>query len=394
MKKRWFQTYLGLPKSVYIVFAAQIINRFGDFVMPFLTLFLTSKLGFSISATGTIVMAATLMTIPGGLLGGKIADQVGRIKTYALFQGAAGLMILLATPFIQSRWVIVLLMASAFFNGAVRPILSAILTDVLPPDRRQDGFSLSYLGINIGVAVGPIAAGFLFNHYLPLMFIGDALTTFIAVVLVVKAIPESRPEPAQSGSASDLKESTLSVLLQRPRLLLFMIFTVFISATYAQSNFSLPIMMNTLFGDQGPAIFGSLISLNAVVVLVMTMFVTELFKNRSPVFNMAFGGGLYAIGFGMIAWITALPLFWISTFIWTIGEILISVSYGVYVAEKTPVDFRARIGAVSNISWAIGALIGIAGMGVFIDSFGIHLVWYVVGVLGALGALGIYSLRE
>ena len=64
-----------------------------------------------------------------------------------------------------------------FFNGAARPVNTALLTDITRPEERSAAFSLLYLGINIGVAAGPILAGFLFNNYRRWIFWGDGLTT-------------------------------------------------------------------------------------------------------------------------------------------------------------------------------------------------------------------------
>jgi MFS family permease len=84
-----FKTYRGLPRSIYILFIAQIINRFGDFVVPFLTLYLTQKIGLSAGISGVIVTANILIGIPASLLGGKAADSLGRRKTYLWSQSIA-----------------------------------------------------------------------------------------------------------------------------------------------------------------------------------------------------------------------------------------------------------------------------------------------------------------
>lgn len=392
-----FQTYRGLPKSVYVIFVAQIINRFGDFVMPFLTLFLTIKLGYSVALTGTIVMASSLMTIPGGLSGGKIADHFGRVKTYVIFQGMAGLMILLCTFFSKTDLFIPLILFSSFFNGGVRPIIGAILTDVLPEEQRQAGFSLSYLGINVGVALGPIVAGFLFNHYLNLIFIGDALTSLVAICLVAYFIPESLPSQQESEAieppkGKETSVSTLRILLDKPLLLLFFGFSALYSATYVQSHFSLPILLGEIYGKKGPEIFGSLTSVNAITVLLMTVVITNFSKRFSPIVNIALGGLAYAIGFGVIGLIHSLPIFVLNTFFWTLGEIIISTNYGVYIANKSPVNYRARISAVSSVSWAVGALIGTAAIGLVVDSVGLQVVWPIVGILSLMGSIGMIGI--
>ncbi|MGM0675698.1 MAG: MFS transporter [Spirochaetota bacterium] len=46
--------------------------------------------------------------------------------------------------------------------GAATPATIALATDLSTPDTRQATFSLLYLGHNLGFAVGPLVAGFLF----------------------------------------------------------------------------------------------------------------------------------------------------------------------------------------------------------------------------------------
>lgn len=65
-------SYKGLPKSIYIIFLVQMINRFGDFVFPFLSLFLVKKLGLSYQSAGVAVMISSLATVPGSFAGGKL----------------------------------------------------------------------------------------------------------------------------------------------------------------------------------------------------------------------------------------------------------------------------------------------------------------------------------
>ena len=137
---------MDLPRSIYIIFFVQIINRLGSFVIPFLTLYLTKNLGICIEIVGIIVTISSLLFVPGSMVGGLFADKVGRKKTYALAQTIAAIT-LIPCAFIKSSPIIVtLILISTFFNGAVRPPLNAIIVDILPPDKRNIGFSLGYLG--------------------------------------------------------------------------------------------------------------------------------------------------------------------------------------------------------------------------------------------------------
>lgn len=394
---RLFETYKGLPKSIYVIFFAQIINRFGDFVLPFLTLFLVKKLGLSYESAGFAAMLATLSTIPGSFAGGKIADHFGRKKTYIVFQTAAGVSLFLCIFFSSSNVIIALVCISAFLNGGIRPIISAIITDVLPAEKRQQGFSLSYLGINIGVSLGPLISGFLFNHYIPLIFIGDAITSFIAVAMVAVSIEETLPKHMDNQNIREEEKSetgnVFTVLLKRKKLLIFLIINTFLSVASSQHSFSLPLMLDKVFGADGARNYGFVMSSNAITVVVMTIFVTRVTKRWNPLSSISLSGLLYAVGLGMIAFIHSMPLYILSTYIWTIGEILIVTNFGVYIANNTPQNFRARFNAVTSLSWAIGSVIGTSVMGVYMSSFGVKAVWPLVSCLGVIGAAGMYVLK-
>lgn len=101
-----FNIYKGLPKGVYILFLVQVVNRFGDFVLPFMTLLLTEKLGLSFQVVGVIVMIESILSIPGAIAGGKFADQIGRKKTYIFAQTTAALA-LIPCAFITNPYIIV-----------------------------------------------------------------------------------------------------------------------------------------------------------------------------------------------------------------------------------------------------------------------------------------------
>lgn len=397
IKLRCFDTYKGLPKSIYILFLAQVTNRFGDFVLPFLTLFLVKKMGLDYKSAGFAVMLISLSSIPGSFAGGKIADHIGRRKSYAIFQASAGFFLLLCVFTISPNIIIALVCISSFFNGGVRPIMSAIIADVLPAPKRQIGFSISYLGINLGAALGPLAAGFLFSHHIPLIFIGDAVTSFIAVFLVVLNIKETLPD-CNSGVCIRSEEkceegNVFTALIKRPKILIFLIVNIFLSFTYTQNVFSLPIMLERAFGGSGARNYGILISFNAITVLVMTIFVTNKIRKWNPLSAIAMSGVLYAIGFGMITFIHSMPLYIISTLIWTIGEIMNATNFGVYISNNTPQNFRARFNAITSLSFAIGAALGTSLMGKYMDVLGVNAVWPLVFFLSLFGALGMYILK-
>ncbi len=392
-----FTTYRGLPKSIYILFCAQVINRFGDFVLPFLTLYLTKKLGYSFETAGIVAMISSLVSIPGSLLGGKFADQIGRKKTYLIAQTLAGVFLIPCAFVDQPQIIVILLMLSTFCNGAVRPAISAIVADLLPPEERQLGFSLLYLGINLGVSLGPIVAGFLFNNHLSLLFIGDAITSFIAVTLVFIYIKETNPvHQEEVHNISEEREeagSIMTVLWKRPQILAFLVIDIAYTFVYTQHRFSLPLMLEDVFSNKGAEAFGYLMSINALTVLVMTVFIISITKRFKPLVNIIIAGVLYAIGFGMVGMISSFALFSVSTILWTVGEILVVTNHGVYMANSSPKNFRGRFNSIGVLSWASGSALGTSLMGKYIGTMGIRAVWPLTAAIAGTATVLMLSLH-
>ncbi len=87
-------------------------------------------------------------------------------------------------------------------------------------------------------------------------------------------------------------------------------------------------------------------SFNAFTVVIFTIFVTGLTLKFKPIFNIIIGGILFAIGFGMISFVNSYPLLLVSTFVWTIGEILGATNINVYIAAHAPVSQRTRSNSI------------------------------------------------
>ncbi|NSW92130.1 MAG: MFS transporter, partial [Firmicutes bacterium] len=129
--------YRGLPKSVYFLFISKIVNSIGNFVMPFLAIFLTDRLGMREDQAGFFVMLAAIAFVPGSLIGGKLADIYGRKKVLILFHGLSGLCFVPCAFLGPSMLVTWLLVASSLFIGASNPAYTAMVTDLTDMGNRK-----------------------------------------------------------------------------------------------------------------------------------------------------------------------------------------------------------------------------------------------------------------
>ena len=67
----------GLSKPTWMLSLIMLINRSGTMVLPFLSVYLTQSLGFSIEETGIVLSSYGMGSLVGGYLGGQLTDKYG-----------------------------------------------------------------------------------------------------------------------------------------------------------------------------------------------------------------------------------------------------------------------------------------------------------------------------
>ena len=108
----------------------------------------------------------------GSIIGGKLTDSFGRKKLLIIFQGLSGICFFPSIFIGNSMWIPRLLILSGVFAGAAQSVNSAMVNDLTNKENRKQAFSLLYLGVNIGFAIGPTIAGFLYYNHTNWIFIG------------------------------------------------------------------------------------------------------------------------------------------------------------------------------------------------------------------------------
>lgn len=383
-----FDAYRGLPRSIYALFFARIVNSIGSFVHPFMTLFLTDRLGLGKGAAGRYLFLASLAFVPGSIIAGRASDRIGRKKVLVFSQIASALCFLPCGFLGESMIIPWFLIAAQFFLGGVYPVSQAITADLTTADRRQAAFSLIYLGTNIGYAAGPLIAGFLYLHKTPWLFFGDAGTTFLAVIVIVFFVGESKPTGQQiaeafqhTGDERSEIGGAVAVLLRRPFLLAFLFIVPLLNVVYSQLSFALPVYMMELFSDRGSYVYGMIMTVNALTVAVATTLVVSAARRLRPVTAVAVSALFYCVGFGFFLWADTLLPILLCVVVLTIGEILSFTNTSVYVANHTPITHRGRLNAIFPILLGAGAAVGPPLAGPFIERYGVRMVWPAAALL-------------
>src|ERR1044071_8662209 len=79
MKKRGLASLIeGLPPTYWLIWLGMLINRLGGFVIPFLTLYLTTQRAIPVSQAALMVSLFGAGSFLSQLSGGEFTDRLGR----------------------------------------------------------------------------------------------------------------------------------------------------------------------------------------------------------------------------------------------------------------------------------------------------------------------------
>lgn len=399
MLYKHIKEYTRFHTGIYVLFGATVIIKLGNFVLPFLTLFLTNNLKFSESQVGLLVMAGAAFYVPGSILGGKFSDSLGRKKTFIISQLLASISLIPCAMNPNSISTAAFLFIYIFFTAAAEPATLSMLMDLSHRENRNEVYSFIYMGGNIGTAIGPLVAGFLFHQHIKVIFYGNFISLILSVFLIGKFIKETAPHKSSHKSIHKTHKNTMekaekgglfSALYRRPILFYFAIISIIYSFIHAQVLFMLPLDANGVFGSFGAKVFGIIMTTNAIVVLSCTAVVNNYFKRYNPIINIVIGGVFYTIGFGVLIFVKSYIIYILSAVLWSIGEILVFTNQSLVIANNTPISHRGRFNAVLPLITGAGRAIGPALMGQYIGIFSMTGGWILISILSIVATVIMY----
>ena len=121
--------YRGLKRESYVLFFGRLVTAMGSFVWPMLTFFLTTRLGMTDGDATLLIAAATLLSLPAAILGGKLADRFSRKRIIIVFDVATfvfyGLAAILPISFLTAA----LIFCAGLFQTIESPAYDALVAD-------------------------------------------------------------------------------------------------------------------------------------------------------------------------------------------------------------------------------------------------------------------------
>lgn len=158
------------PPALKVLFLTEMWERFGFYtVQGLLILYMTEHLGYSDKLGYTTLGAFTALAYIAPFIGGYLADKLLGFVTSVIWGGIALIIgyALLAIPGMGDLFFYIGLATIVVGTGFLKPNISTLLgTQYDAHDPRRDaGFTIFYIGINLGAFLAGASSGYIKNYF-------------------------------------------------------------------------------------------------------------------------------------------------------------------------------------------------------------------------------------
>lgn len=395
MFTRLQKIYEEFPRLFWVIVGVRFVDGIGGTLLfPFFALYITQKFNVGMTQAGILLGISSLFGLVGSMFGGALTDKFGR-KQLILFGLVFSAISTLGFGLVNDLNILYpLVIVVGLLSSVSHPAHEAMIADILPEKKRQEGFGILRVVANFSWIIGPTIGGFLANINFFYLFVIDAIISCIVAVIIYRTVPETKPEPhAHEKSESFLQTVTgYRFVLRDTAFVSFIIANIIMLIVYQQMYGTLSVYLRDNHGIN-PQGYGFLMSTSAITVILFQFWLTRKIKHQPPFLMMAFGTIFYVVGFTLFGLVTTFILFALNIVIITIGEMIVVPTSQALVAGFAPEEMRGRYMAVSGLSWAIPSTIGPAAAGYILDNYNPNLLWYIGGILCGLSVLAYYFLH-
>lgn len=336
---------------MWILFAGTFINRFGTFVMPFLAIYLTRE-GYSTTQAGIALSVYGAGHMVAAMIGGHLADRIGRRNTIAFSMFASAMAMVALTQVHTLATTLTVVFLTGMVGEIYRPAATALIGDLVAPEQRMIAFGMYRFAINLGFACGPAVAGFLADRSFTYVFLADGATSLVYGFVALLALPHG----LRSSGKDEKRAEGLRVALSDRMFLLFLLSTLFLVCVEFQTVSTFPVHVTKL--GYSPAMYGGLLAINGVMIVTLELLLTAWAQRFPPQPLIALGYGLTGIGFGLTGIATGIPMLALTVVIWTFGEMIYAPVSTTYVTSLAPERYRGRYMGLWHLTWSAGMLLG------------------------------------
>ncbi|KGL58714.1 MFS transporter [Polaribacter sp. Hel1_85] len=387
MKKlynNYINTFRGLSIEVWWLSLITFINRSGTMVIPFLSLYLTESLDFSLTDVGWIMSFFGLGSVVGTWIGGKLTDIIGYYKVMLVSLILTGILFVLlqyATTFNQFCLGIfaVMLVADSF-----RPAMFVALSAYSKPENKTRSVTLIRLAINLGFSAGPAIGGLIITGIgYEGLFWTDGITCVLAAILLLKVL-----HPKKVKVLDEVKVENPSSVYEDKAFWVFFIAMFIFGFVFMQYFSTMPLYYKE---DHFLSEFeiGLLMGLSGFFIFLLEMPLIKWLEEiqKSHVKLIAFGLFLVALSIVILNLTGWVGILIIGILLMSIGEMIAFPFSNAFAIERAKKGNQGEYMALYGISFSLSHIFSHNVGMQMVAEFGFETTWYVVTAFALLGVL-------
>ncbi len=373
-------SFRGFSREVWLLSAVMLINRSGTMVIPFLSVYLTQVMGYSLGQAGWVMSCFGAGSVLGSYIGGRLTDRIGfyQVQFWSLLLSGLAFIALGYVNSLLSICVVVFITST--IADAFRPANMSAIAAYSKPENRTRTLALLRLAINLGWAIGPAIGGLLAASVgYGLLFWADGLTCMAAALFFRFALPE-RP-PADSGQDEESGGALLTAgSAYRDRAFLFFLLLALLNGiAFMQLFGTLPVFFKQEVAlDE--SMIGRLMAMNGLIIAITEMPLIFVVEKRFRISQMISAGTLL-IGASYMLFNLFGPVIGMAfacMILMTLGEMLslpfvASMALG-FTNDKNRGQYMALFTMTYSISHIIAPNIGLQ----VAEHFGFSTLWYLI----------------
>lgn len=393
--KIYRNAYSGLSPATWWLSVVMLINRSGTMVVPFMTLYMTQALHYSIAKAGAVMAVFGLGAICGGLLGGKLTDKFGfyNIQLSALLCG--GSMFIVLGQMTSYTSICICTFILAVLNESFRPANSTAIAQYSNEQNRTRCYSLNRLSINLGFAVGSAIGGFIASRDYHLIFWIDGLTNIGAALLLRAVLSPQRNVQTPSQKEKDQKVVVAGKSPYADKMyLFFVLLTIMFSYSFFQLFTTVPVFYKRVL-QMSEAQIGYIMALNGLIIAIVEMvLVFKLEQKKKNLQFISIGVFLIAVAFLVYNVVPgALVVAVVSTLFITLGEMLSMPFMNSFMISRTTESNRGQYAGLYTVAWSVAQVIGPFTGTQIADRYGFSSLWWCIAAMSLATAGGFQYLK-
>ncbi len=388
-------SFSGLSRSAWLISLASFVNRSGTMVIPFLSVYLTANLGFSLEQAGIAMTLFGLGSLTGSYLGGYFSDKIGyyRVLFWSLFLGGVLFIVFGFVKSLHGIYIMIYILSSV--GEAFRPATMSALAAHSKPENRTRSYSLMRMSINLGFTIGPAIGGVLaaWKGYQTLFWV-DGITCMASAVFFRAFLKPKKVTAQVEPEAKPVEHQAFKSPYHDRQYLIFLFLTVLAATVFLQIISTLPVYYKQVM-HLSEGTIGGLLALNGLVVFLLEMPLVFTLERKMKRMNCV-GAGVLMFGFGYIVLNSApqsMAIAVLGMLALSVGEIFNMPFANSYALSRTTDANRGKYMGMYAMTYSLAHICGPFFSMKIAENHGFDTLWYVSSAL-CLVAFGGFMLMK